>query len=67
MIRNSLRHIIEGTSKAVEDFEGIGAIPSAESLYQFKITLIEWAGDFDPRAIARSRRPSCPEYVLSSP
>lgn len=48
MIRNSLRHIIEGTSKAVEDFEGIGAIPSAERLYQFKITLIEWAGDFDP-------------------
>ncbi|MCH7688732.1 MAG: plasmid pRiA4b ORF-3 family protein, partial [Planctomycetes bacterium] len=41
MIRNSLRHIIEATTKAIEDSQGIGSIPASERLYQFKITLIE--------------------------
>jgi len=41
MIRNSLRHIIEVTTKAIEDSQGIGSIPTSERLYQFKITLIE--------------------------
>jgi hypothetical protein len=41
MIRNSLRHIIEATSKAIEESQGIGSIPSSERLYQFKITLVE--------------------------
>ena len=41
MIRNSLRHIIEATTKAIEDSQGIGSIPASERLYQFKITLVE--------------------------
>ena len=41
MIRNSLRHIIETTTKAIEDSQGIGSIPTSERLFQFKITLIE--------------------------
>lgn len=41
MIRNSLRHIIEATSKAIDDSQGIGSISASERLYQFKITLIE--------------------------
>jgi len=39
MKRNSLRHIIEATAKAIEDSHGIGSIPASERLYQFKITL----------------------------
>jgi hypothetical protein len=38
--RNSLRHIIEIAEKAIKQFEGIGAIPASERLYQFKITLL---------------------------
>jgi hypothetical protein len=41
MIRNSLRHIIEATTKAIEESQGIGSIPASERLYQFKITLVE--------------------------
>jgi len=41
MIRNSLRHIIEATTKALEDSQGIGLIPASERLYQFKVTLLE--------------------------
>ena len=41
MIRNSLRHIIEATTKAIDDSQGIGSIPSSGRLYQFKITLLE--------------------------
>ena len=41
MIRNSLRHIIDATTKAIENSEGIGSIPASERLYQFKITLLE--------------------------
>ena len=41
MKRNSFRHIVEGTTKAIEDSQGIGSIPKSERLYQFKITLLE--------------------------
>lgn len=39
--RNSLRHIIEATTKALENSQGIGAIPKSERLCQFKITLLD--------------------------
>jgi len=41
MKRNSFRHIVEGTTKALEESQGIGSIPASERLYQFKITLLE--------------------------
>lgn len=41
MVRNSLRHIVDAVTKALEESEGIGSIPVAERLYQFKITLLE--------------------------
>jgi hypothetical protein len=43
MIRNSLRHITEAATKAIETSHGIGGIPAAERVYQFKITLKEIA------------------------
>jgi hypothetical protein len=39
MIRNSLRHITDAAVKALENSQGIGEIPAAERVYQFKITL----------------------------
>jgi hypothetical protein len=41
MIRNSLRHIVDVVTKALEVSEGKGSIPVSERLYQFKITLLE--------------------------
>jgi hypothetical protein len=41
MIRNSLRHIVDTITKALEESTGIGSIPASERLYQFKITLLE--------------------------
>ena len=41
-VRNSFRHIIEATTKAIENSQGIGTIRSADRVFQFKITLIEW-------------------------
>ena len=41
MIRNSLGHVVDAVTKALEEAEGIGSIPASERLYQFKITLIE--------------------------
>lgn len=41
MERNSLRHVCEISIQAVENFQGIGAIPPTERIYQFKITLTE--------------------------
>jgi hypothetical protein len=41
MVRNSLRHIVDLATKALEESTGIGSIPSSERLYQFKITLLE--------------------------
>jgi hypothetical protein len=43
MKRNSFRHLVEGTTKALEESQGIGSIPASERLYQFKITLLESA------------------------
>jgi hypothetical protein len=37
--RNSLRHVGDLTSQAIERSKGIGAIPASERVYQFKITL----------------------------
>lgn len=41
MKRNSLRHVVEAVTKSLESATGIGSIPAAERLYQFKITLLE--------------------------
>ena len=41
MKRNSLRHVVDAVAKSLEESEGIGSIPTAERLYQFKITLLE--------------------------
>jgi len=41
MFRNSLRHVVDAVTKALEESEGIGSIPASERLYQFKITLLE--------------------------
>ena len=41
MIRNSLRHITEAATKAIETSQGSGGIPATERVYQFKITLKE--------------------------
>lgn len=39
MIRNSLRHVVDATSRALEESRGIRAIPRGKRLYQFKILL----------------------------
>jgi hypothetical protein len=39
-VRNSLRLIIQAARDAIENSKGIGAIPAADRLYQFKITLM---------------------------
>lgn len=39
--RSFLRHILHEISRAIEDSDGIGSIPAAQRLYQFKITLID--------------------------
>ena len=39
MKRNSLRHVADLSFRALDRSQGIGAIPVAERLYQFKITL----------------------------
>ena len=39
MRRNSLRHVADLTFRALDRSQGLGAIPVAERLYQFKITL----------------------------
>ena len=41
MVRNSLRHVVDAVTKALEESKGIGSIPASERLYQFKITLLE--------------------------
>lgn len=41
MERNSLRHVVDVVTKALEDTKGIGSIPASERLYQFRITLLE--------------------------
>jgi hypothetical protein len=39
MLRNSLRHVTDLAAQALDRSRGLGAIPAAERLYQFKITL----------------------------
>jgi hypothetical protein len=41
MVRNSLRHIIDLTARAIERSTGIESISAGERLYQFKITLLD--------------------------
>lgn len=41
MFRNSLRHVVDAVTHALEEVEGIGSIPVSERLYQFKITLLD--------------------------
>jgi hypothetical protein len=41
MVRNSLRHVTDLTAQALDRFRGLGAIPAAERLYQFKVTLLD--------------------------
>lgn len=41
MKRNSLRHIVDAATRAIGESKGVGSIPAAERLYQFKITLID--------------------------
>jgi hypothetical protein len=39
MKRNSLRHVLDITQRAIEHFQGIGMIPVKDRIYQFRITL----------------------------
>jgi hypothetical protein len=39
MVRNSLRHITEAAANAIDNSQGIGGIPAAERVYQFKVTV----------------------------
>jgi hypothetical protein len=41
MVRNSLRHVTDLAAQALDRSRGFGAIPAAERLYQFKITLLD--------------------------
>src|SRR5262249_26892291 len=41
MMRNSLRHVTDLAAQALDRSRGTGAIPAADRLYQFKITLLE--------------------------
>jgi hypothetical protein len=41
MVRHSLRHVTDITTQALDRSQGIGAIPAAERVYQFKVTLLD--------------------------
>ena len=41
MVRNSLRHVTDLAAQALDRSRGPGAIPAAERVYQFKITLLD--------------------------
>jgi hypothetical protein len=41
MVRTSLRCLTDITAQALERFQGLGSLPGAERLYQFKITLLD--------------------------
>ncbi len=41
MVRNSMYHVKDLVSKAIKDVDGIGSIPKAERIYQFKIALMD--------------------------
>ena len=55
MKRNSLRHIVDATTKAIEESQCIGSIPASERLYQFKITL----NDYEPTIWRRIQVKNC--------
>jgi hypothetical protein len=40
IVRNSLRHVTDLAAQALDRSRGLGAIPAADRLYQFKITLV---------------------------
>lgn len=40
MKRNSLRHVRDIAAQAIEESQGLGAIPASERIFQFKITLL---------------------------
>jgi hypothetical protein len=40
-VRNSLRHVTDLTAQALDRSRGPGAIPAAERVYQFRITLLD--------------------------
>jgi hypothetical protein len=41
MVRNSLRHVTDLAAQALDRSRGLGAIPAAERVYQFKVTLLD--------------------------
>jgi hypothetical protein len=41
MVRNSLRHVTDLAAQALDRSRGLGAIPTAERVYQFRITLFD--------------------------
>ncbi len=55
MVRNSLRHVTDIASQALDHFQGLGSIPVSERLYQFKITL----KDFHPPIWRRIQVKNC--------
>ena len=40
-MRNSLRHVTDLAAQALDRSRGLGAIPAAERVYQFRITLLD--------------------------
>ena len=45
MKRTSLRHVLDITERALDNFQGIGVIPVKERIYQLKITLQGYQAD----------------------
>ncbi len=41
MVRNSLRHVTDLAAQALDRSGGLGAIPAAKRVYQFKLTLLD--------------------------
>src|SRR5262245_15871769 len=41
LVRNSLRHVTDLAAQALDRSRGLGAIPAAERVYQFRITLLD--------------------------
>lgn len=42
MVRNSMVRVVDAVAKALDDSQGIGAIPVSRRLYQFKIALLQF-------------------------
>jgi hypothetical protein len=41
MVRNSLRHVTDLVAQALDRSRGLGAVPAAERVYQFRVTLLD--------------------------